>query len=165
MSLRGGSGEAHDTVEVLPFLTRPATVRVTVGPSTTAHAAPAGVRPLLVPLRPGEVSAAVVRGGRTGAAVELPYRVVRHPEVQNLQYYAATSGRDTRPAAADPLRARPAPGARRPPPDRGTRLHRLADGGPVTASSRTGPAGPAPPQSLIHNRRSRRRIKSVDLGG
>ncbi|MDT9686676.1 glycoside hydrolase family 71 protein [Streptomyces sp. TRM76323] len=95
MSLREGSEEARDTVEVLPFLTRPATVRVTVGSSTTTHAAPAGAHPLLVPLRPGGVAAAVVRDGRAGAAVELPYRVVRHPEVQDLQYYAATSGRDT----------------------------------------------------------------------
>ncbi|CAL9610833.1 hypothetical protein SUDANB99_05596 [Streptomyces sp. enrichment culture] len=97
MRLRESSEEARDTVEVLAFLTRPATLRVTVGTVTTSQPVPAGTSPVLVPLRTGEVSAAAVRDGRTAAAVELPYRVVRHPQVQDLQYYAATSGRPTPP--------------------------------------------------------------------
>ncbi|MGW1770897.1 endo-1,3-alpha-glucanase family glycosylhydrolase [Streptomyces sp. NPDC002104] len=93
MSLRGGSAAARDTVEVLSFLTAPASIRTAVGADGGAHAAPAGVHSELLPLSPGTGSAAVVRDGRTGVRVELPYRVDRTVEVQDLQYYAATSGR------------------------------------------------------------------------
>ncbi|MFF8382441.1 glycoside hydrolase family 71 protein [Streptomyces kanasensis] len=95
MAPRGSSAAPRDTVEVVAFLARPATVRAAVGPATSAHRLPAGVRTVLVPLRPGTVSAEAVRDGRTRAAVELPYRVRRQVAVQDLQYYAATSGRDT----------------------------------------------------------------------
>ncbi|MFF3209744.1 glycoside hydrolase family 71 protein [Streptomyces sp. NPDC002886] len=93
MSLRGGSAAARDTVEVLSFLTAPASIRTAVGAAGDAHAAPAGVHSELLPLGTGTGSAAVVRDGRTGARVELPYRVDRTVEVQDLQYYAVTSGR------------------------------------------------------------------------
>lgn len=93
MSLRGGSAAARDTVEVLSFLTAPASIRTAVGAAEDAHAAPAGVHSELLPLAPGAGSASVVRGGKAGARVELPYRVDRAVEVQDLQYYAATSGR------------------------------------------------------------------------
>ncbi|MCX5403326.1 endo-1,3-alpha-glucanase family glycosylhydrolase [Streptomyces sp. NBC_00335] len=93
MSLRGGSAAARDTVEVLSFLTAPASIRTAVGAAGDAHEAPAGVHSELIPLRPGAGSAAVVRDGRTGARVELPYRVDRTVEVQDLQYHAASSGR------------------------------------------------------------------------
>ncbi len=97
MTLRGSSEPARDTVEVLAFLTRPATLTVTTGAATTSRPVPAGTTPVVVPLRTGRVSGAAVRDGRTAAAVELPFRVVSHPEVQDLQYRAATSGRPTPP--------------------------------------------------------------------
>ncbi|WP_262386877.1 glycoside hydrolase family 71 protein [Streptomyces sp. TRM49041] len=93
MSLREGSADARDTVEVLAFLPRPATVRATVGRTTSSHKAPAGMNTVLLPLRPGAVSARAVRGDRVDATVTLPYRVRHTVEVQDLQYYAATSGR------------------------------------------------------------------------
>ncbi|MEV8531792.1 glycoside hydrolase family 71 protein [Streptomyces sp. NPDC051211] len=94
MSLRRGSAAPRDTVEVLSFLTAPATVRTTVGSVEGRHDAPAGVHAKLLPLRTGTSAAEVVRGGRTGAEVELPYPVDRSVEVQDLQYYGATSARD-----------------------------------------------------------------------
>lgn len=93
MSPRKGSAAPRDTVEVLSFLTGPATVRTAVGPVTAEHEAPAGPHAELLPLRPGRSAAEVVRGGRAGAAVELPYRVEPTVRVQDLQYYAASSGR------------------------------------------------------------------------
>ncbi|MFG2664547.1 glycoside hydrolase family 71 protein [Streptomyces sp. NPDC048387] len=93
MSLRKGSAEARDTVEVLSFLTRPGTIRTTVGRTVREQQAPAGVHSALVPLGPGISSARLVRDGKATAAVELPYPVDREVPVQDLQYYAATSGR------------------------------------------------------------------------
>ncbi|MET9883424.1 endo-1,3-alpha-glucanase family glycosylhydrolase [Streptomyces sp. NPDC006430] len=93
MSPRKGSAAPRDTVEVLSFLTAPAAVRTTVGPAEDTHQAPAGVHSELLPLRPGTSSAVVVRDGRTGAEVELPYPVDHKMAIQDLQYYAVTSGR------------------------------------------------------------------------
>lgn len=94
MSLRKGSAAPRDTVEVLSFLRAPATVRTVVGAAQDAHEAPAGIHSELLPLRPGTSSAAVVRDGKAGAEVELPYAADRTVQVQDLQYYAVTSGRD-----------------------------------------------------------------------
>ncbi|MFF3648529.1 endo-1,3-alpha-glucanase family glycosylhydrolase [Streptomyces sp. NPDC002181] len=94
MSLRKGSAAPRDTVEVLSFLRAPATVRTVVGAARDAHEAPAGIHSALLPLRPGTSSAAVVRDGKAGAEVELPYAADRTVQVQDLQYYAVTSGRD-----------------------------------------------------------------------
>ncbi|MFJ3876542.1 glycoside hydrolase family 71 protein [Streptomyces sp. NPDC090077] len=93
MSLREGSAPARDTVEVLSFLTGPATVRSTVGPAVREYPAPAGVHAELLPLRPGTSSAEAARGGKATARVELPYPVDHQVPVQDLQYHAATSGR------------------------------------------------------------------------
>ncbi|MEU6868085.1 glycoside hydrolase family 71 protein [Streptomyces sp. NPDC046876] len=93
MSLRRGSAAPRDTVEVLSFLTAPATVRTRTGPAETAYDAPAGLHSALLPLRPGTSSAVVVRDGQAGAAAELPYPVQRTAAVQDLQYHATTSGR------------------------------------------------------------------------
>ncbi|MGW7189070.1 glycoside hydrolase family 71 protein, partial [Streptomyces sp. NPDC054838] len=93
MSPRQGSAAPRDTVEVLSFLTQPATVRTTVGSAQDAYEAPAGPHSELLPLKPGTSSARAVRGGRAAAEVELPYPVDRTVEVQDLQYYGATSGR------------------------------------------------------------------------
>ncbi|RPF44407.1 glycosyl hydrolase family 71 [Streptomyces sp. Ag109_G2-6] len=93
MSLRKGSAAARDTVEVLSFLTAPGTVRTAVGRTAREYAAPAGLHAELLPLGPGISSARLVRDGRATAEVELPYPADRTVPVQDLQYYAATSGR------------------------------------------------------------------------
>lgn len=94
MSLRRGSAPARDTVEVLSFLTEPATVRTTVGTAQGGHEAPAGIHSELLPLKTGTSAAHVVRDGKASAKVDLPFRVDHRVEVQDLQYYAATSGRE-----------------------------------------------------------------------
>ncbi|WP_078628164.1 glycoside hydrolase family 71 protein [Streptomyces sp. NRRL F-2664] len=94
MSLRKGSAPPRDTVEVLSFLTGPAVVRTTVGTVRGSHDAPAGLHSQLLPLRTGTSAAHVTRDGKTSAEVDLPYRVDHSVEVQDLQYYAATSGRE-----------------------------------------------------------------------
>ncbi len=93
MVLRGGSSPARDTVEALAFLTEPATVSLTVGGTTTTCRLPAGVGVCLAPLRPGAVSARVVRGGAAVATAVSPYPVVASPDVQDLQYVASSSAR------------------------------------------------------------------------
>ncbi|MFF4579656.1 endo-1,3-alpha-glucanase family glycosylhydrolase [Streptomyces sp. NPDC001389] len=93
MSLRKGSAAARDTVEVLSFLTRPGSIRTAVGRTAGEYGAPAGLHSALLPLGPGISSARLVRDGRAAAEVELPYPVDRKVPVQDLQYYAATSGR------------------------------------------------------------------------
>ncbi len=94
MSLRKGSAPARDTVEVLSFLTSPAAVSTTVGTTRSSHDAPAGIHAELLPLKAGTSGAHVVRGGKVTAEVDLPYRVDHAVDVQDLQYYAATSGRE-----------------------------------------------------------------------
>ncbi|WP_236242677.1 glycoside hydrolase family 71 protein [Streptomyces sp. CC228A] len=93
MKLRESSAEARDQVEVLAFLTAPATVRTTVGSTTTSRDLKAGVHPALSPLRVGAVSAEAVRDGRRIASAQLREPVRGSVEVQDLQYHAATSGR------------------------------------------------------------------------
>ncbi|MER6196476.1 glycoside hydrolase family 71 protein [Streptomyces sp. NPDC001586] len=94
MSLRKGSAPPRDTVEVLSFLSGPAVVRTTVGSVKGSHEAPAGIHSRLLPLKAGTSSAQTVRDGKSTAKVDLPYRADPTVEVQDLQYYAATSGRE-----------------------------------------------------------------------
>ena len=101
MKLRGGS-PARDTVEALTFLTAPATVKVTVGTTTTSCAAPAGVGVCTVPLRTGKVSASVERAGTAVAKVVSPATVVARPYVQDLQYVGSASGRQAQVAPPSP---------------------------------------------------------------
>lgn len=91
MRLREGSSPARDSVEVLAFLTAPATVEIVSGGRTTRCALPAGVQPCLAPLGTGTVTARAVRGGAAVASVVSPYPVVAVPRVQDLQYVAASS--------------------------------------------------------------------------
>ncbi|MER7762841.1 endo-1,3-alpha-glucanase family glycosylhydrolase [Streptomyces sp. NPDC097619] len=93
MRLRGGSAAARDRVEVLSFLTAPSTLRTTTGSARTDRQVPAGVNVELYPLRSGTNSTTALRGGRTATKVTLGYPVSRIVTVQDLQYYAATSGR------------------------------------------------------------------------
>ncbi|MFD9333190.1 glycoside hydrolase family 71 protein [Streptomyces sp. NPDC060028] len=94
MTLRKGSARARDTVEVLSFLTGSASVRTAVGSAKGTYQAPAGLHCELLPLGTGTSSAAVLRDGKPGAGVRLPYPVDRTVDVQDLQYHAATSGRE-----------------------------------------------------------------------
>ncbi|WP_250569396.1 glycoside hydrolase family 71 protein [Streptomyces sp. CJ_13] len=94
MAPRKGSAAPRDTVEVLSFLTEPGTVRTAVGTATGSHEAAAGIHSELLPLRAGSASAVLVRDGKARADVELPYPVDHTVSVQDLQYYAATSGRE-----------------------------------------------------------------------
>ncbi|MFE9256613.1 endo-1,3-alpha-glucanase family glycosylhydrolase [Streptomyces sp. NPDC006879] len=93
MRPREGTATPRDKVEVLSFLTAPATLRTTTGQVKSSHRAPAGLHAELLPLRTGTSSAQSERQGRVTARVELRYPVRDSVKVQDLQYYAATSGR------------------------------------------------------------------------
>lgn len=93
MRPRHGTATPRDDVEVLTFLTAPATVDVTVGTAHGQVAVPAGVRATLRPLRTGLSSATVRRAGHTVATAATRWPVHDHVDVQDLQYYAVTSGR------------------------------------------------------------------------
>ncbi len=91
MTLRSGSTPAQDSVEVLAFLTKAATVTVRVGSSTYTWDAPAGVNAKTFPLKVGTVSATATRSGALTASVTSPYEVLSKPAVQDLQYDAVSS--------------------------------------------------------------------------
>lgn len=93
MQPRRGTATPRDDVEVLTFLTAAATVDVTVGTAHAQVSVPAGVRATLRPLRTGLSSATVRRAGRTVATATTRWPVRAHVDVQDLQYYAVTSGR------------------------------------------------------------------------
>ena len=90
-TLSGTAMKPRDTVEVLTFLTAPATVTVSIGGKTTSFEAPAGESTKTFPLALGTVGAIAHRSGAQIAAVTSPYQVVARTNVQNLQYYAASS--------------------------------------------------------------------------
>ncbi|MFI1938740.1 glycoside hydrolase family 71 protein [Streptomyces purpureus] len=93
MRPRPGSAEPRDTVEVLTFLTAPATVHTFNGGQRASHRAPAGVHPRLLPLRRGFSAATVERGTAVTAEASARHQVRDRIDVQDLQYYAVTSGR------------------------------------------------------------------------
>ena len=93
MQPRAGTATPRDDVEVLSFLTAPATVDTVTGSVHGSYRAAAGVQAQLLPLQYGYNTAAVVRDGRTTAEVTSAYPVLAHPQVQDLQYYAVGSGR------------------------------------------------------------------------
>jgi Glycosyl hydrolase family 71 len=93
MRPRPGTATPRDDVEVLTFLTAPATVDTVDGGVHGSYSAAAGVQATLLPLHYGYSTAAVVRDGRTTAKVGTVYPVVADPAVQDLQYYAVSSGR------------------------------------------------------------------------
>jgi hypothetical protein len=90
MKLRSDT-PAVDQVEALALLPAPATVRLTVGGHTTSCRLPAGPGICTAPLRPGAVSAQVLRGGVVTAAVVSPQQVTTTPAVQDLHYESAGS--------------------------------------------------------------------------
>ncbi|MDB5184304.1 MAG: hypothetical protein JWN38_112 [Candidatus Saccharibacteria bacterium] len=83
----------RDTVEALTFLTKPTTVKVSVGGTVTTYTAPAGVSAKLVPLKAGTVSAELDRSDGSTIKVTSLYPVSNTLEVQDLHYVFATSGR------------------------------------------------------------------------
>jgi hypothetical protein len=66
-------------------------VQVTVGGTTTTHAAPAGVFAILVPLAPGDIKVIATRGHSIVGMVASPFTVQSGPEVQDLEYFAVSS--------------------------------------------------------------------------
>ena len=90
-SLREGSTPGRDAVEALSFLTSPATVTVTIGPSQTVCHVPAGVSTCIAPIAPPgpegfTVSADVSRDERSIVTLVSPYKIVANPLVQDLSY-------------------------------------------------------------------------------
>lgn len=90
---RRGSSPARDTVEALTFLKAPARVTVQVGSRAYVCQADAGVDTCTVPLGTGKVSVKVARAGSTVAATTSPHVITSSPYVQDLDYVAASSGR------------------------------------------------------------------------
>lgn len=93
MRPRTGTATPRDDVEALTFLTAPATVDMTIGTARSQASVPAGVRATLQPLRIGLSTATVHRAGHTVATATTRWPVRDHVDVQDLQYYAVTSGR------------------------------------------------------------------------
>ncbi|MFG2562627.1 glycoside hydrolase family 71 protein [Streptomyces sp. NPDC048496] len=93
MRPRPGTAPPRDQVEVLTFLTAPATVSARVGTVPHTYRAPVGAYAQDLPLSPGRSEAVVRRAGATVAAVTTRYPARRTVTVQDLQYYAVSSGR------------------------------------------------------------------------
>ncbi|MFI1169262.1 glycoside hydrolase family 71 protein [Streptomyces sp. NPDC020801] len=93
MRPRPGTAPPSDQVELLTFLTAPATVSARVGTARYIYRAPIGVHAQDIPLSPGRTEAVVRRAGDTVAAVMTRFPVRRTVTVQDLQYYAVSSGR------------------------------------------------------------------------
>jgi hypothetical protein len=85
----------RNTVETLTFLTAPATVTVHVGNEKYTYHAPAGVDANLFDLASGSISATAKRDGARIAKVDSPYVVTSRVGIQDLQYYAVASRRQT----------------------------------------------------------------------
>ncbi|MFD7615153.1 endo-1,3-alpha-glucanase family glycosylhydrolase [Streptomyces sp. NPDC059828] len=93
MRPRPGTAPASDQVEVLTFLTAPATVTARVGDAPRVYGAPAGPYVRALPLSTGRTEAVVSRDGDTVASVTTRYAVQPVPGVQDLQYYGVSSRR------------------------------------------------------------------------
>ncbi|MEU2155830.1 endo-1,3-alpha-glucanase family glycosylhydrolase [Streptomyces sp. NPDC019396] len=93
MRPRPGTAPASDQVEVLTFLTAPATVTARVGDVPRVHGAPAGPYARALPLSTGRTEVVVSRDGDTVAYVTTRYPVQPVPGVQDLQYYGVSSRR------------------------------------------------------------------------
>lgn len=85
---RSGTGTPRDTVEVLSFLTRDATVRASIGGAEKTYAGQAGIQAKTFPLAYGTNKASV-----GAVTVTSPWEVKKDFAVQDLQYHAVSSGR------------------------------------------------------------------------
>jgi hypothetical protein len=90
---RPGTAPPRDQVELLTFLTAPATVTARVGTAPHVYRAPLGVHAQDLPLAPGRTEAVVRRAGETVSAVTTRFPVRHTVTVQDLQYYAVSSRR------------------------------------------------------------------------
>ncbi|MGW4470707.1 endo-1,3-alpha-glucanase family glycosylhydrolase [Nonomuraea sp. NPDC004354] len=88
MAPRAGTSAPRDTVEVLSFLTRAATVKASIGGADKTYAAQAGVQAKTFPLAYGTNKASV-----GAVTVTSPWQVKKDFAVQDLQYHAVSSGR------------------------------------------------------------------------
>ncbi len=90
MSLRGGT-PAQDTIEVLAFLTAPATITVSNGSNSWTCYRRAGTSSCLTPVMDGDVTVTVQRADGSVITVTTPVSIDSSPVVQDLQYVAASS--------------------------------------------------------------------------
>ncbi|MEU7892310.1 endo-1,3-alpha-glucanase family glycosylhydrolase [Nonomuraea sp. NPDC049152] len=88
MAPRSGTSAPRDTVEVLSFLTRNATVKASIGGAEKTYAGQAGLQAKTFPLAYGTNTASV-----GAVTVTSPWQVKKDFAVQDLQYHAASSGR------------------------------------------------------------------------
>jgi hypothetical protein len=93
MRPRPGTAPPRDQVELLTFFTEPAEVSARVGTVPHAYRAPAGVNAQALPLNPGLTQVVARHSNDTAAAVTTRYPARRTATVQDLQYYAVSSGR------------------------------------------------------------------------
>ncbi|MFI1533062.1 glycoside hydrolase family 71 protein [Streptomyces anandii] len=93
MRPRPGTAPPRDQVELLTFLTGPATVFAHVGAGGHTYRAPVGVHAEDLPLGPGRTRAVVRRAGAAVASVTTRFPVRSEVAVQDLQYYAVSSRR------------------------------------------------------------------------
>jgi hypothetical protein len=91
--LRDGSSPARDRVEVLAFLTQPASIRLIIGREAYVFDAPSGVNAFTAPLSAGMVSAELRRGDSTTLLVASPFVVRSDVAVQDLQYHFVSTDR------------------------------------------------------------------------
>jgi Glycosyl hydrolase family 71 len=94
MKPRSGTSPPRDKVEVLSFLKESGTLQATIGPVSSSVAVPAGVSSNLFNLSPGKVSAVVSRSSIPAVSVDSPWTITTSREIQDLNYYFVTSGRD-----------------------------------------------------------------------
>ena len=94
MKPRPGTSPPRDKVEVLSFLKESGTLQVTIGSVSSSVAVSAGVSSNLFNLGAGKVSAVVSRSSIPAVSVDSPWTVTTSREIQDLNYYFVTSGRD-----------------------------------------------------------------------
>jgi hypothetical protein len=105
----GGGAPGRNTVEALTFAKAAGTIQIVVGGVTQSCAVKVGVNVCTVPLRPGTVSARLVRGGATAASVTSPFSVTTKPNVQDFQYVGVSSLRNGRTGTSSTPTPEPTP--------------------------------------------------------
>lgn len=85
----------RNLIELLAFLTKPATLEIAIGGKTLQKDVPAGITSFKVPLAKGTPSFRVLRDGETVAQVTSAFEIRDRIEYQDLLYRAGSS---TRPA-------------------------------------------------------------------
>lgn len=85
----------NNSVEILTFLTAPATVTVNIGSNTYTYAAPTGMNSQYYPLAYGQVKATATRSSQTVAAITSPVNVMQYPDKDDMQYFKFSSIRGT----------------------------------------------------------------------